>query len=54
MDGQNHPPLLRNLTAFGLDGQVQFYNQHGEEFLLEMRQVGLRIGVYFYDGAHDY
>jgi hypothetical protein len=53
-DGQNHSALLRNLAVFGVDGQVRFHNQDFEEFLLDRRREGVRIGVYFYDGPHDY
>jgi hypothetical protein len=53
-DGQNHRRLLDNLTAFRLDRQVGFHNQPFEEFFLDRRTDGTRVGVYFYDGAHDY
>jgi hypothetical protein len=53
-EGQNYSALLRNLAAFGLEGKVRFHNQDFEEFLVGLRHSGPKIGVYFYDGAHDY
>ena len=54
--GINQEQLMENLNKFGLQEQVIFYNQDFEEFLLELRDFKSRdkIGVYFYDGAHDY
>lgn len=52
--GQNHAVLLRNLFAFGLQDRVRFANDDFEGFLHDLRGGGLRVGAYFYDGAHDY
>jgi protein O-GlcNAc transferase len=52
--GLNHTLLLRNLERFGLRGQVDFRNQDFEEFLSGLSRSGPRVGVYLYDGAHDY
>jgi protein O-GlcNAc transferase len=51
---RNRAVLLHNLAAFGLLGQVRFHDQDGEDFLLGLRGGGARVGVYLYDGAHDY
>lgn len=54
--GENLEQLTRNLEAFGLADQVVFCNQDFEEFFADLRQLqpSDRIGVYLYDGAHDY
>jgi protein O-GlcNAc transferase len=54
--GVNQERLMENLNKFGLQQQVIFYNRDFEEFLLELKSVEFpdKIGVYFYDGAHDY
>jgi hypothetical protein len=52
--GDNEAALGRNLGAFGLAGQVRFRRQHFEPFVRELRGSGVRVGVYLYDGAHDY
>ncbi len=52
--GQNRAALRRNLGAWGVLGQVRFREQDFESFLLGLRGEGVRVGVYFYDGAHDY
>jgi protein O-GlcNAc transferase len=52
--GANHAALTANLAAFGVSKQVQFHNQDAEDFLAGMRTAGVNVGVYFYDGAHDY
>jgi hypothetical protein len=52
--GSNHATLLANLGAFGLAGQVRFHRQHFEPLLRGLRGSGVRVGVYLYDGAHDY
>jgi protein O-GlcNAc transferase len=52
--GVNHAALTANLAAFDLDKQVRFHNLDGEDFLVGMRTAGVKVGVYFYDGAHDY
>jgi len=52
--GQNRQTLFTNLEAFGLSKQVQFHDQDAEDFLADLRSSSHRLGVYFYDGAHDY
>ncbi|OLP18805.1 hypothetical protein BST81_08685 [Leptolyngbya sp. 'hensonii'] len=54
--GENEEKLLGNLARYGLQEQVLFCNQEFEAFFLELGQLGTedRIGVYLYDGAHDY
>jgi predicted O-linked N-acetylglucosamine transferase (SPINDLY family) len=55
-DGENLDFLWKNLAAFDLQEQVMFCNQDFEEFFADLRalQTSDRIGVYLYDGAHDY
>jgi protein O-GlcNAc transferase len=54
--GENLEKLIENLTRFGIEEQVIFCEQDFEEFFWELREVNFeeKIGVYFYDGAHDY
>jgi protein O-GlcNAc transferase len=52
--GDNERVLLNNLTAYGLQRQVRFQNLAFEQFFLGLRRTQARIGVYFYDGAHEY
>ena len=54
--GENLEKLIDNLSKFNLQDQVYFCNQDFEEFLLELREIKPeeKIGVYLYDGAHDY
>jgi predicted O-methyltransferase YrrM len=52
--GENREALRRNLEGLGLSEQVQFHNQDFESFLLGLRSLPERIGVFFYDGGHDY
>ncbi|MBD1925183.1 tetratricopeptide repeat protein [Trichocoleus sp. FACHB-90] len=54
--GENLEKLIDNLSKFNLEDQVYFCNQDFEEFLLELREIKPeeKIGVYLYDGAHDY
>jgi protein O-GlcNAc transferase len=54
--GENLEKLIDNLTRFGIEEQVVFCEQDFEEFFWELREVNFeeKIGVYFYDGAHDY
>jgi protein O-GlcNAc transferase len=54
--GENVENLGKNLALFNLDDQVLFCEQNFEEFFFELRdsEPQLKIGVYFYDGAHDY
>ncbi len=53
---ENQSKLLQNLAAFGLDEQVFFCDQDFEAFFTDLRSLDTpdRIGVYLYDGAHDY
>lgn len=53
---ENQPKLMQNLAAFGLDEQVFFCDQDFESFFADLRLLDTtdRIGVYLYDGAHDY
>jgi hypothetical protein len=53
-DGSNRARLRANLAAFDLEGRVRFHDQDFGEFLWRQRGRGPRIGVYYYDGAHDY
>jgi protein O-GlcNAc transferase len=52
--GQNHAALQANLAAYGLEKQVLFHNQEAEDFLATLRKTQVKVGVYLYDGAHDY
>ena len=54
--GNNDEILMKNLASFALDEQVWFCHQDFEDFFLNLREIELnsKIGVYFYDGAHDY
>lgn len=53
---ENQGRLMQNLAMFNLQNQVFFCNQDFEAFFADLRelQTSDRIGVYFYDGAHDY
>lgn len=53
---ENFNQLLKNLSKFSLEEQVIFCNQDFEEFFSELREISseTKIGVYFYDGSHDY
>lgn len=55
-DGENKRILEQNLSSVQLLEQVCFCDQGFDEFFYELRQIqsGDRVGVYFYDGAHDY
>ena len=48
--------LSQNLAVFGLEEQVFFCDQDFEAFFADLRdlQPEERIGVYFYNGNHDY
>jgi protein O-GlcNAc transferase len=52
--GSNQQALQANLAAFNLQGQVRFHNQDYEDFLYGLRGSATKIGVYLFDGAHDY
>ena len=55
-NGENFAELQENLKSFHLEDQVFFCNQDFEEFFLDLKESAIedKIGVYFYDGAHDY
>ena len=52
--GHNLAALRHNLIQFGMAGQVQFFNHSFEEFFARLCGSQSQIGVFFYDGAHDY
>ncbi len=54
--GESLALLMENLTQFQLQDQVYFCDQNCEDFLLDLRAAGTsdRLGVFFYDGDHDY
>jgi hypothetical protein len=52
--GRNEGLLRQHLAAFGLAERVRFHAQDFEDFLMGLRDEGIRLGVYLYDGAHDY
>lgn len=54
--GEGEAILAANLEAFGLSEQVCFCNQDFEAFFYDLGQLQSddKIGVYLYDGAHDY
>lgn len=53
-EGENRGLLQRNLAAFDLVEAVQFHCLDYEDFLHQLRGYRIPLGVYFYDGAHDY
>ncbi len=54
--GNNQEKLQEHLNQYNLTQQVRFYNQDFEEFFWEQQANGFnkKIGVYLYDGPHDY
>ena len=54
--GDSFDKLVENLSNFNLTEQVLFCNQDFEEFFSNLREMQSdeKIGVYFYDGSHDY
>lgn len=66
--GKNESILLENLQNFELESQVNFFNCDFEDFFRDWlfainsketdeslsQLIHSKIGVYFYDGAHDY
>jgi protein O-GlcNAc transferase len=52
--GKNRASLHDNLAAFGLLQQVSFHDVDFQEFLLGLGERRSRLGVYLYDGCHDY
>ncbi|MBD2103008.1 tetratricopeptide repeat protein [Leptolyngbya sp. FACHB-261] len=53
---ENLDKLTDNLATFDLEAQVLLCQQDFEEFFADLHSISLeeKIGVYFYDGAHDY
>lgn len=53
---ENLGRLTENLIAFDLDERVIFCSQDFEEFFADLWGIELdsKIGLYLYDGAHDY
>ena len=54
--GENRTKLMQNLAIFQLEEQVCFCEQDFESFFADLRSLDTsdRIGVYLYNGAHDY
>ncbi|TAF55060.1 MAG: glycosyltransferase [Oscillatoriales cyanobacterium] len=54
--GDSSDNLGQNLANFNISEQVFFCNQNFEEFFWDLREIQSpdRIGVLFYDAAHDY
>ncbi|MCC3570952.1 MAG: tetratricopeptide repeat protein [Microcoleus sp. PH2017_40_RAT_O_B] len=54
--GDSSDNLGENLANFNISEQVVFCNQNFEEFFWDLREMQSadRIGVLFYDAAHDY
>lgn len=52
--GVNFRQLMTNLAAFNLQEHVRFFSQDFTDFLPGLRGQEVRVGVYLYDGAHDY
>lgn len=56
-EGTNFNILTQNLSKFDLSDRVTFHKQDTEEFFIKLRngkKKPPKIGVYFYDGSHDY
>jgi protein O-GlcNAc transferase len=55
-NGESLALLMENLEKFQLQDQVYFCDQNCEDFFFDLREAGTndRIGVFFYDGDHDY
>lgn len=55
-EGGNQAKLAENLAQFNLNDRVLFCNQDFEEFFFDLKKIDptTKIGVYLYDGAHDY
>ncbi len=54
--GENLQKLTENLAEFNLEERVFFCQQNFEDFFSDLRELGSeeKIGVYYYDGRHDY
>ncbi len=54
--GENLAILTYNLAKFGLEEQVGVCTQNFEQFFSDLREIDTddKIGVYFYNGSHDY
>lgn len=55
-DGDNFKKMSRNIVSFGFQKQINFCTKEFEEFFCKVQrdENGEKIGVYFYDGTHDY
>ena len=53
-DGQNESQLFSNLAHHGVQDRVRFENRCFVNFFNDPPSDLQPIGVYFYDGAHDY
>ncbi|MEG3838989.1 tetratricopeptide repeat protein [Microcoleus sp. herbarium14] len=54
--GDSFEKLTANLSTFDLSDRVFLCNQEFEEFFCELKEIAPteKIGLYFYDAAHDY
>lgn len=54
--GDSFEKLTANLSTFDLSERVFLCNQEFEEFFCDLKEIAPeeKIGVYFYDAAHDY
>ncbi|MBW4495247.1 MAG: tetratricopeptide repeat protein [Oscillatoria princeps RMCB-10] len=54
--GENLQKLTENLAEFNLEDRVFFCQENFENFFSDLREIGSeeKIGVYYYDGRHDY
>ncbi|GAB4382515.1 MAG: hypothetical protein Kow00121_42900 [Elainellaceae cyanobacterium] len=54
--GEGESKLAANLEQFDLSNQICFCNQDFEAFFYDLQELQPeeKIGVYLYDGAHDY
>ncbi len=54
--GDSLEKLTENLAKFNVEEQVYLCQQDFEEFFAELKELESsdKIGVYYYDGAHDY
>jgi len=56
LEGKNLDSLEKNISFFNLEEQIIFCSQDFEEFFFDLKDSPMdnKIGVYFFDGAHDY
>lgn len=54
--GETQEKFIDRLSDFNLEEQVIFCDRQVEEFFFDLRETlpASKIGVYFYDGSHDY